>query len=183
LLFAYGLGLIMNVTLFVLCFHLYKKNYGIIILNQLLINIVYCTTNLIVYIVVYIFITIDVFITQFYFAPNQPFWAFFLYNICDVGAESLLYVQQMALLLLCANRCLTMLNFLWLKPWMSYKMHIVYSAACWAFLTIEVSTVFIEKFVEKTQHLIYFSNLRQKSAFFLSFILYLSKFAKPTYSY
>ena len=132
LLFAYGVGLIINIILFVGCIHLYKKNYGIIILNQLLINIFYCLLNLIIYLSIYIIVTPDQFL-YYYFLPNQPFWTLFVFNFCGYEGDSLFYIEQMALLLLCANRCLTLIDAKWMRPLMSYKMHIVYSAICWVF--------------------------------------------------
>jgi hypothetical protein len=133
-LIAYGVGFILNVYLFVVCLHMYRKNYGIIILNQLLINIIYCLSNFVQYLVVPIIFNYNVYFTDYYFVPNPPAWAWFLSNILIYLGESLFYVQQAALLLLCINRCLTMINAHWLEFWMSYQMHIIYSAVCWLFM-------------------------------------------------
>jgi hypothetical protein len=60
--------------------------------------------------------------------------------MCTNAGVSLFYVQQAAHLLLCTNRCFTMIDAKWLRRWMSYKMHIVYSVICW--LVIPVSKLF-----------------------------------------
>jgi hypothetical protein len=80
-LIAYGVGFILNVYLFVVCLHMYRKNYGIIILNQLLINIVYCLSNFAQYLVVPIIFNYNVYFTDYYFVPNPPAWAWFLSKI------------------------------------------------------------------------------------------------------
>jgi hypothetical protein len=134
LMIAYGVGFILNVYLFFVCLHMYRKNYGIIILNQLLINIVYCLCNFAEYLVIEVIFGENAYFPVYYWVPNPPAWAWFLGNIVDLLGPSLFYVQQAALLLLCTNRCLTMINAYWLEFWMSYQMHIIYSVVCWLFM-------------------------------------------------
>jgi hypothetical protein len=145
MLVAYVLGLAMNLILFVWCLHLYKTNYGIIILNQLLIGIVYALLNLIDLIFVYILIGVEIFAEYYWYVPNPPGWAWFLVIITSDGGSALFYVQPASLLLMCTNRWLTILDISLLKRWMTYKMHIVYSAVCWL-LVLMVCVYFLYRF-------------------------------------
>jgi hypothetical protein len=134
LMIAYGVGFILNVYLFVVCLHMYRKNYGIIILNQLLINIVYCLCNFVVNLIIGVIFDGNTYYVLYESVPNPPAWAWFIDNIVFYLGLSLFFVQQAALLLLCTNRCLTIINAHWLEFWLSYKMHIIYSAVCWLFM-------------------------------------------------
>jgi hypothetical protein len=138
---AYFPGLILNVILFIECLHLYKHSYGIILLNQLLINIFFCLTYLEQYIVIYVCIGTDLWYESYslYLYKSSSWWAWFTINICVDLSASLFYVMQAALFLLCANRCLTLINAPWMEPLMTYKMHMFYSAVCWVF-QLDVST-------------------------------------------
>lgn len=131
-LFANALGLIMNVILFYQFLHLRRNTYGIIILNQLLIGMVYCSLHVQVYLV---FVIGRIWPN----VPNISFFTWFETNVCISGSLSLVYVQQLALVLLCVDRLLATANEEWMKEWRTHKMYIVYCALCWLACLIQVN--------------------------------------------